>query len=114
MKRVNYQVLLWNLDCIPQPVIPSPFGHGWTEENGKITPVLCEMSCAPPAILKFIRCSCLKNRCNPPCKCHSNSLPCTEMCECGGKEEECDNCIVSLDIQCDNDSSDDENSTDGI
>ena len=91
IQRVNYQAMIWNQDDEAQPTIPSPIGHGWNIEDGQIVPVLCEMPCAPDSILQLIRCSCVKNRCSAPCKCLANNLPCTDMCECGGNDELCDN-----------------------
>ncbi|KAG5888032.1 hypothetical protein JTB14_027826 [Gonioctena quinquepunctata] len=91
MKRVNLQLMVWNQDEKARPNLPSPVGNGWTLENEHIVPVLCTMPCAPESILQLVRCSCVKNRCSPPCKCLANQLPCTEMCECGGTSDFCDN-----------------------
>lgn len=91
VKRVNYQMLIWNQDDKAVPNIPSPVGHGWSIENGQITPTYCDLPCAPDFILKLVRCACVKSRCSSTCKCSAYKLPCTEMCECGGSELLCFN-----------------------
>ncbi|KAG5881634.1 hypothetical protein JTB14_033421 [Gonioctena quinquepunctata] len=57
-------------------------GHGCFLEEGVLTPILCEEPCAPESLLKLIKCSCVKNRSSPPCKCLANHMPCTELCNC--------------------------------
>lgn len=91
VKRANFQALVWSQDNEAKPVIPNPVGHGWSIEAGVLAPVMCEEPCAPEALLKLIKCSCMKNRCSPPCKCLANNMPCTEMCVCNGDETICDN-----------------------
>lgn len=91
LKRANFQALVWSKDDEPNPVIPNPVDHGWCIEEGVLTPVMCEEPCAPESLLKLVKCSCVKNRCSPPCKCLANNLPCTEMCCCNGDKLTCDN-----------------------
>lgn len=91
IKRANLQAFVWSKDDEPNAVIPNPVGHGWYLEEGVLTPVMCEEPCAPESLLQLIRCSCLKNRCSPPCKCLANNMPCTEMCSCNADQSTCDN-----------------------
>lgn len=37
------------------------------------------------------RCGCKLKRCNQSCICVGNKLKCTEMCQCNGDPELCDN-----------------------
>jgi hypothetical protein len=97
INRANFQAMVWAQDDQCRPTVPSPVGHGWCMENGQLTPVLCELPCAPESILKLIKCSCVKSRCSTLCKCRSNELCCTEMCGCSGNETSCDNVYLSKD-----------------
>ena len=54
--------------------------------HDRLLPVMCDLPCAPESILQLIKCSCIKNRCLPPCKCASLNLVCTEMCYCNGDD----------------------------
>ncbi len=66
--------------------------------DGKFEPVTCIEPCAPQGLLELTKCSCMKRRCAPPCRCNLNNLPCTEMCSCGGNEDLCDNTSAVVDL----------------
>jgi hypothetical protein len=91
--RVRYQTIEWCCADQPFPNLPSPLHFGWElkEDSNQYAPVMCLLPCAPETVLQLIRCSCVKRKCAPPCKCHSHNLKCTELCLCGGDEEMCDN-----------------------
>jgi hypothetical protein len=89
--RAHYQAMEWFQDDRQHPVLPSPTEFGWKLEKDTFVPVMCTLPCAPEAILTHAGCSCVKRRCEPPCKCRANKFRCTEMCACGGNEEMCDN-----------------------
>ena len=91
LNRVNFQAMVWEMDKQSRPNIPSPVGHGWIIEDGLLTPVMCDLPCAPESIMKLVRCSCLESKCNASCKCRANGLPCTEMCNCTADDEMCEN-----------------------
>jgi hypothetical protein len=95
--RANLQAMVWAQDDQCTPTLPSPVDHGWSMENGHLTPVLCDLPCAPDSVLKLIKCSCTKSRCSAPCKCRAGELPCTEMCGCRGDETSCDNVYLCKD-----------------
>ena len=38
VKRANYQVAIWKRAMVASPEVPAPEGHGWTTEDGKLTP----------------------------------------------------------------------------
>ena len=96
VKRSNFQSLTWIQDEKPYPIIPSPDGNGWSIEDGQLVPVKCEIPCATESLLDLIKCSCVKSRCRPPCRCLSSNIPCTEMCACKSNE---DNCVVTMSFQ---------------
>ena len=114
IRRCHYQCIEWDRDIEPHPKLPPACDYGWTFENGRYEPIMCEIQCAPEEVLHLIRCSCTKGRCVPPCKCASQNprLPCSEMCECGGDPEYCDNTEPVEDIANDDDSSDEDSDTD--
>ena len=41
-----------------------------------------DRSSAPDSILELVNCSCQKIKCATRCTCHSNNLPCTDLCKC--------------------------------
>lgn len=90
--RVRYQTIEWCRADQPYPNLPSPLNFGWELKNDHYAPVMCMLPCAPETVLQLIRCSCVKRKCAPPCKCLSHDLKCTELCVCGGDEDMCDNC----------------------
>ena len=108
VKRANFQSLIWAQDEKPKPVIPSPQGYGWSIEDGQLVPVKCEISCAPESLLELVKCSCVKSKCRPPCRCLSNNIPCTEMCACKSDEDNCDNVFSNSGNSSNTDSSDSE------
>jgi len=61
ISRGNFQAMMWAQDDQCRPTLPSPVHHGWTMENGQLTPVLCELPCALESTLKLFKCSCVKN-----------------------------------------------------
>ena len=93
IRRSHFQCIEWEKDIEAHPYLPSAADFGWSIENGNFEPILCEMPCAPDEVLHLIRCSCVKSRCVPLCKCASQNprLTCTEMCACGADSENCDN-----------------------
>ena len=97
IRRVNFQAMVWIQDDISRPVLPSPVGNGWILEDGQLSPVMCELPCAPDCILKLIKCSCTKSRCTASYKCRGSSLPCTEICGCTGDDALCDNILACQD-----------------
>ncbi len=89
--RANYQTMEWRQSHVQNPYLPSPTECSWNDDNGKFTPVTCDLPCGPDALLTLIKCSCTRGRCALPCKCASNELSCTEMCSCLADEEYCAN-----------------------
>lgn len=55
LKRVNYQVMIWNKDINAKPTPPSPIGHRWDIINGQILASVCDLPCAPSNILHLTR-----------------------------------------------------------
>jgi len=87
VKRAKFCASIWIQDDKAIPIITSPIGHGWIVEDDQLRPVTCEIPCAPSSLLELIKCSCIKNRCAPPCKCLTNNMPCTEMCSYSSLED---------------------------
>jgi len=85
--------MVWYNDIVPNPDIPFPKDYGWKEEIDKFVPVITTSSPAPDAILQLVKCGCSeKTRCNSQrCKCKSNQLYCTELCNRGADEDLCKN-----------------------
>jgi len=48
--RAHYQLLVWNNDHVANPVLSSPEGYGWQDEDGKWVPVMTNLPPAPEAI----------------------------------------------------------------
>ena len=58
-----YQLMVWNNDCVPDPILPSLRGYGWTIENDEWIPIMTIFSPAPEAIIQRVTCRCAKERC---------------------------------------------------
>ena len=41
--RAHYQLLVWNNNHVANPVLPSPEGYGWQDEDGKWVPVMTNL-----------------------------------------------------------------------
>ena len=48
---VNFQALVWNLDTVAEPDLPSPEEFSWKEEGGQWLPVMTHLLPAPEAIV---------------------------------------------------------------
>ena len=60
------------------PVVPSPQGYGWNNEDGQLVLVKCQISYAPEFLLGFVKGSSFKSRCQLPCL--SNITSHTDVC----------------------------------
>lgn len=98
--RAHFQMMVWNKDNVPNPVLPSPNNYGWVMENDEWVPVMTTLEPAPKAIIQLVKCACAKSRCSSNrCQCRKAGLFCTDMCEC------------SEDSDCENQQSNDEDAT---
>lgn len=84
--------MVWQRCCIAKQNLPSPCNYGWIiNSQSEFVPKYGKYLCIPDDLLELTSCSCKKGRCRPPCKCTQNQLTCSEVCLCGGVEENCDN-----------------------
>ncbi|KAL9976959.1 hypothetical protein ACROYT_G014308 [Oculina patagonica] len=98
IKRGNYQALVWNLDVVPEPQLPSPETFGWKLEDDKWVPVMTSLPPAPEAIIQLVKCGCVKSRCSlNRCNCRKAELKCTDLCSCADSGDPCDNQLVDDD-----------------
>ena len=99
--RAHYQLLVWNNDHVANPVLPSPEGYGWQDEDGKWVPVMTNLPPAPEATVQLVRCKCAESRCsNNRCQCQKAGLVCTDLCLCS---EDCQNEYAESDDEYDED-----------
>ena len=59
---VHLQVMIWKS---PNVVHVEPCECGWFVENGRLSPVMTDMTPAPNDLLKYVRCKCKKSSTNP-------------------------------------------------
>ena len=52
--RAHCQLRVWNNDHVANPVLPSPEGYGWQDEDGKWVPVMTNRPPAPEAIIQLV------------------------------------------------------------
>ena len=87
-------------DLVLHPTTPDPLTLGWRTESDRLLPVLSKEPPAPDAVLQLVRCNCgssssrvqsSSKTCSCRCSCRSNSLVCTELCNCEADEDECQN-----------------------
>ena len=64
--RGRYQLIVWNNDCVPNPVLPSTRGYHWIMENDEWIPVMTTLT----RFEGFLKCRCTKERCS------TNHCPC--------------------------------------
>lgn len=89
--RANYQAAIWRRCLEACPVVPSPVGHGWLQEEDSLTIKWMCGDPAPIAVLEFLACSCSRVCKLPNCSCLANGLKCTDMCrlkECSNRKQE--------------------------
>ena len=92
INRANYQALVWNLDTVPEPPLPSPEIFGWKLEDDQWVPVMTFLPPAPEAIIQLVKCGCIKTRCSTNrCNCQKAELKCTNLCSCADSGDLCDN-----------------------
>ena len=94
INRVNYQALMWNLDTVPEPQLPSPETFGWKleDEDDKWVPVMTSLPPAPETIIQLVKCGCIKTRHSTNrCNCRKAELKCTNLCSSANSGDLCDN-----------------------
>ena len=88
--RVYFQVIVW--DTLDQFCL-DPTEWGWNLTDGIFTPIQTTVDCAPPELLKFVRCKCNTGCASANCSCKRHGLSCVPACKnCRG------DCEVSLQI----------------
>lgn len=94
VKRASWQTKAWLSSHTAKPNLPSPNGHGWHAEDGKLVPVYSEGPAAAE-LLQGLLCTCRSRAmCSNDCECNQNGLPCTDICPC--LTEECNNPWTSI------------------
>ena len=89
--RAHFQLLVWNKDTEPNPVLPSPSDYGWAMENAEWVPVMTTLPPAPEAVIELVKCGCSKERYSTNrCQCRRAGLLCTDLCSCSD-DSECEN-----------------------
>jgi len=98
--RANYQAAIWRGSLQSCPQIPSPVGHGWRLEEGRLIVNWMSGEPAPMAVLVSLSCQ-GKRRCQlPNCSCLSNGLQCTDLCRlqvCANRHEDPTKAIAETD-----------------
>ncbi|CAH3151769.1 unnamed protein product, partial [Porites lobata] len=110
--RAHFQLLVWNKDTEPNPVLPSPSDYGWVMENAEWVPVMTTLPPAPEAVIELVKCGCSKERCSTNrCQCRRAGLLCTDLCSCSD-DSECENQHDDDQYQYDEDESDEDECSD--
>ena len=87
--RAHYQLMVWNNDLVPNPVLPSPRGYGWTMKNDEWIPVMTTLSPAPNAIIQLVKCKCATERCSTNHR--KAGLLCTDLYSCSEDDDKGEN-----------------------
>jgi len=83
--------MVWNNDCVKNPVLPLPQGYGRTMENDGWIPVMTTLSPAPEAITQLVKCRCAEERCSTNCcQCRRAGLLCTDLCSSSDDDHKCE------------------------
>lgn len=97
--RANYQAAVWK-NSLRNNDVPSPVGHGWSQEQDKLVIDWMSGLPAPRAVLELIACTCRKACKDDSCDCILNGLKCTDLCRlttCSNQHDEDDDFQVHLD-----------------
>lgn len=90
--RANHQAMVWDLDTVAEPQLPSPEASGWKLEGDEWVPVMTSQLPAPEAVIQLVKCGCSKSRCSTNrCNCRRAKLNCTDLCSCSDSNVPCDN-----------------------
>ena len=94
VKRANYQSYIWKRAFMVNPDVPSPTGHGWSENDSHLEIVWMENQPAPESLLELVVCNCRRAKCADNCQCRILSMECTDVCKCAGN---CENIVYDSD-----------------
>ena len=86
IERAHYQAMVWRQAVRKDPKLPSPDGHGWTLQGGKLVPQLTSRPSVPDSCAELVSCGCMKNCGTQRCSCRKSNLPCTGACKCSNSE----------------------------
>ena len=88
IKHANYQAAVWSSALCGHPALPSPHGHGWiinysaAKQDPNRSIVWIKQLPALQQLLELISHSCKTGCKSRQCSCLSNSLKCTDVCNC--------------------------------
>ena len=115
--QAHYQCMIWANDIVPNPDIPSPSEYGWTWEGERWCEVMCTKPPAPDAALNFVKCNCVKSKCEitnkTQCTCPIAQQNCTKICGCMVEDEECVNLNESTEENGEHSNTEEEDNEDG-
>ena len=85
IRRAAYQAgHVWSTSLVKDAHWPSPTEWGWKMETNVLRPLWTELPEVSRVSQQLIKCRC-QERCNiSRCRCLRSSLPCTDLCRCGG------------------------------
>ena len=83
--RVHIQARVWGQANIAlQDPQLDPLQNGYHKESdGQLKSTMTEALPAPKAINEMISCQCKRGCSSARCSCRTNSLACTDLCQCG-------------------------------
>ena len=85
IKRSHYQASIWAKCLATVQDAPSPDGFGWKMDNTQWIPHWSDLLEASKVCKELLRCGCKAGpKCKTAnrCKCRSEGLPCTKLCDC--------------------------------
>ena len=78
-RRANYQSGVWRRTLEHHQSFPSPVGHGWCIEDGKLDICWMTGSPAPDVVIEFLSCKCSRVCKLPICTCLVSGLKCSDL-----------------------------------
>ena len=89
--RAHFNLMVWNKDYVPNPVLLSLSDYGWAMEKHERVPVMTHLGPAPEAIIQLVKCKCAKKRCpTKRCQGRKAGLLCKGLCSCSD-DGDCEN-----------------------
>ena len=95
--QANYTAFIWKQSLEAATAIPTPEGHVWTIQNGKLAIVYMTNQPAPLQLRELIRCGCQTACTRATHSCRKEELSCTDSCQCAMDSVDCNNPYSSRD-----------------
>lgn len=82
--RAQLQICIWRQGLVPK-------ADRWTRENDEFVPIFTKELFAPDAVVRLVKCGCMRSQFGSRCKCRKDNVVCNKLFECEADKEKCAN-----------------------